>query len=56
MLKNKRFSKTIFLVPGVLYLIVAVFWMIRGDIWTPLDYQILDKFHQRAIEEKKRSI
>ncbi len=51
MLKSKKLSPKSFLLSGFLYLIVAAFWLLRGDIWTTWDHQVLDKFHQKAIQE-----
>jgi adenylate cyclase len=50
MLKNKRLSKTGYLLSGILYLIVATFWLSRGDIWTTADYHVLDLFQGLAIK------
>jgi adenylate cyclase len=50
-LKNKICPKTGFILAGVLFLLVAIFWFVRGDIWTTWDYQVLDRFYQKAIQE-----
>ncbi|GEM_PF-3420984 len=51
MLRNKKFFKIEFIFSGVLFFIVAIFWLSRGDIWTIWDYQALDRFHQQAVQE-----
>ena len=50
MLKFKELSKSSFFLAAVLYLLVAAFWLSRGDIWTTADYQILDLFQKQAIK------
>jgi adenylate cyclase len=50
MLKFKELSKSSFFLAGILYLLVAAFWLSRGDIWTTADYQVLDLFQEQAIK------
>jgi adenylate cyclase len=56
MLKSKKFLQIRFLLPGVLYLIVAAFWLSRGDIWITADYQALDLFQRQAIKSGLSSL
>lgn len=51
MLKNKEYFKSSFFIAGVLYFLIAVFWLLRGDIWTTADYQVLDLFQTEAIKK-----
>ncbi len=55
MLKYKEILKSSFFLAGVLYLFVVAFWLSRGDIWTTVDYQILDMFQERAIKNSLSS-
>ena len=49
-LKYKEIFKSSFFLAGILYLLVAAFWLSRGDIWTTVDYQVLDLLQERALK------
>ena len=56
MLKYKELSKSSFFLAGILYLLVAAFWLSRGDIWITADYQALDLFQRQAIKSGLSSL
>ncbi|MGP0630730.1 CHASE2 domain-containing protein [Nitrospina sp. 32_T5] len=53
MLRSKKFLKLILLLHAGLVLALLGFWLVRGTVWTSWDYQVLDRFHKRALEEGK---
>lgn len=51
MLRSKKFLKLIVLLNAGLVLALLGFWLMRGTVWTSWDFQVLDRFHKRALEE-----
>ncbi|CAI2718824.1 adenylate/guanylate cyclase domain-containing protein [Nitrospina watsonii] len=53
MLRSKKFLKLIVLLDAGLVLLILAFWLLRGSVWASWDFQVLDRFHEHAIQEGK---
>jgi len=48
--KNRNLIKIVLLLEAILLPSVLVFWVVLGNVWTRLDFQILDLFYAQAVQ------